>query len=128
MATSPRWGLPYIAEGQASAEVTHNAALNMISMRFGGVQAIQNGPPGLPVEGDTYIVGDTPTGAWAARANAVAGYFGGGWLFLPGVDDDGMPIAMGASHAGLYIYNIADDVFQLWTGSAWVAVEYTVAS
>jgi hypothetical protein len=128
MATSPKWGVPYIAEGQASPEITHNSALNMLQMQAGGVQALQNGPPGGPAEGDTYIVGSAPTGAWVGHANAIAGWFDGGWVFLPGVDDDGTTIPMGASHAGLTIYNIADDVFQLWSGSVWLAVEYQVAT
>lgn len=120
MATSPKWGIPYIAEGQAAPEVTHNQAVNMLQMiRLGGVIDLQNGPPGSPVEGAVYIVGTVPTGAWIGHANALAGFYGGAWVFVPGVDDDGTIIPMGAAQAGLTMFNITTGANVTWDGAAW---------
>jgi len=48
------------------------------------VIATQNSPPGSPSDGDMYIVGASPTGAWTGHANAVARYYNGGatWEFF----------------------------------------------
>ena len=121
MSTSPVFGLPYITESQASPEVTHNAALNMLQIlaaRF--VQATQNTPPGSPAEGQAWIVGTVPTGAWVGHANQLAGWFGGAWLFVPGVDSLGSVIAMGAAQSGLRVWDIGAAVTKRWNGSAWV--------
>jgi hypothetical protein len=128
MATTPVWGIPYIAEGQSSPETTHNAALNMLQMKGGPVQEIRNGPPGLPIEGQVFIVGTVPTGAYVGHANALAGYFGGAWTFLPGRDDDGTFIPMGSDHAGLTCYNVALDEYSLWDGAAWVSWGFILSS
>jgi hypothetical protein len=119
MASSAKFGIPYIAASQASPEVTHNSALNMLQILRGPALARQNTPPAGPVEGDVYIVGTLPTGAWTGRANALAGWFGGAWLFVPGNDSNGTPIAMGTAHNGLVIFNVADAGWNKWTGAAW---------
>jgi len=36
------------------------------------VEAIQNDPPGSPVDDERYIIGDTPTGAWSGHADEIA--------------------------------------------------------
>jgi hypothetical protein len=44
-------------------------------------------PPGSPAEHDVYVIGPTPSGAWASNANDIAYYFNGVWVFvdpLPG--------------------------------------------
>jgi hypothetical protein len=121
MATSPVFGLPYVAESQASPEVTHNAALNMLQiLGCRVVQATQNGPPGSPTEGLVWLIGTTPTGAWVGHANALAGWFGGAWVFVPGVDSNGTTIAMGTSHNGLSVYDIGAAATKRWSGTAWV--------
>lgn len=38
-------------------------------------------PPGSPSKGDRYIVGASPTGAWASHANHIAWYDGAAWRF-----------------------------------------------
>jgi hypothetical protein len=121
MATSPVFGLPYVSESQASPEITHNGALNMLQMIAAGiVQATQNAPPGSPVEGQVWLVGTTPTGAWVGHANALAGWFGGAWLFVPGVSSAGSTIVMGAAHSGLEVYDVGAAVTKRWNGTTWV--------
>jgi hypothetical protein len=39
-------------------------------------------PPDAPEPGQSWIVGAAPTGAWAGRADAIAGWTAGGWRFV----------------------------------------------
>jgi hypothetical protein len=86
------------------------------------INATTNTPPGAPASGDTYIVGSTPTGAWAGHANALA-YWAidpqdgvattGIWEFYP---------ATGTPPPGWTVYNNATGSYVSWSGvsSAWV--------
>lgn len=122
MTTSADLGISYLAAQQAQPEITHNTALNMLQILQTGVISVAlNTPPGSPTQGDTYILGASPTGAWAGRAHCLAGYFGTGWVFVPGVDSTGTAIAMGARHEGLSVWSKADNAVYIWSGSAWAA-------
>lgn len=94
--TTPILGMDELAAAQSQPEVIVNAALRTLEAAI-NISALgyQNDPPGSPEEGHRYLVGDTPTGAWAGHAEEVA-YYSGGWQFLeplPGwrafVVDDG---------------------------------------
>lgn len=80
-----RLGLPLLVPGQAQKEMTHNEALAMLAIAVQpSVLAVgMNTPPTDPVPGSCWIVGSTPTGAWAGQAHAVAGWTVGGWRFVP---------------------------------------------
>lgn len=120
MSTSADLGILYLAGQQAQPEITHNSALNQLQILQTGVISVGlDTPPGSPVQGDSYILGASPTGAWSGRANCLAGYFGTGWVFVPGNDSAGTPIAMGVRHEGLKVYSKADNALYVWTGSAW---------
>lgn len=122
MTTSADLGIYYLAGQQAQPEIIHNSALNQFQVLLSGVISVGlNTPPGSPAQGDTYILGASPTGAWAGRANCLAGYFGTGWVFVPGNDSGGTPIAMGARQEGLRIWSKADDKTYVWNGSAWAS-------
>jgi hypothetical protein len=41
-----------------------------------------NTPPGSPAKGDRYIVGPSPTGAWAGHTAQIAYYDGSAWAFV----------------------------------------------
>lgn len=125
MTTSPDLGIPYIAGQQAQPEVTHNDALNMlIALQKGAIDKDLNAPPGSPSNGDVYIVGGSPTGAWAGKANKIAIYATNAWTFVPGNDSNGANIAMGARHEGLKIWVQDENLLYAWTGSAWaVAID-----
>lgn len=81
--TSARLGLPLMAAGQAQKEVTHNEALLLIDSLIAPVsEAVpQNVPPISPVAGQCWLVGATPTGAWAGQAHRLAGWSASGWRF-----------------------------------------------
>lgn len=82
---SARLGLPFLAVGQAQKEVTHNEALALIDLALhAGVEAVgANAPPPAPLDGQAWIVGPAPAGTWTGRAQALAGWTGGGWRFVP---------------------------------------------
>lgn len=120
MTTSAVLGIPYIASQQSQPDVTHNEALNMLQMMLtgGAISIGLDTPPGSPSEGDVYVVGTSPTGAWAGRANTIAGFFLGSWIFIPGNDSNGTPIVMGPNQEGLRIWSKADDATFAWTDLA----------
>ncbi len=117
MTTSAILGIPYIASQQSQPDVTHNEAVSLLQIILAGgaITIGDNTPPVSPVEGDTYVVGDTPTGDWAGRANAIAGFFLNQWLFVPGNDSNGTPIVMGPDQEGLSIWSKTDDGLFVWT-------------
>ena len=47
---------------------------------------LDNSPPASPAVGACYILGASPTGAWAGHAQALAGYTSGSWRFIAPVD------------------------------------------
>jgi hypothetical protein len=84
MASTPRFALPFIAPGQAQKELYHNEALQTLDMV--AMPAVEEGPrdspPVNPSLGACYIVGPSPTGAWAGEAHHLTGWTSGGWRFV----------------------------------------------
>lgn len=120
MTNTPDLGIPLLATQQQQPNVTHNDAIYRLSALSNGVISMGlNAAPDSPTVGDSYIVGSTPTGAWANRAHCIATYSDGGWLFIPGNDDDGTPIVMGTRQEGMNIYNQDDDTLYVWSGASW---------
>lgn len=80
--TTPILDMDELAAAQSQPEVIVNAALRTLeaAMQISAL-GYQNDPPVSPEEGDRYLVGDTPTGAWTGHSQEVA-YYSGGWLFL----------------------------------------------
>lgn len=83
--TEPRTGMSY---GWNLGENNWNTAMddNILFLgRFGSQLSVKDrdltAPPGSPVNGDTYIVGPAPTGAWVGKANQVAVWDGSAWVF-----------------------------------------------
>jgi len=84
MSATPRFGLPLLAVAQAQKEVTHNEALSLLdALLHAAVEAGPlSAPPAAPAEGQCWIVGAAPTGAWAEQEGAIALWTAGGWRFL----------------------------------------------
>ena len=80
--TTPRLGLPMLFAAQAQKEFTVNEAHARLDLT---VQCVVEGerevPPADPADGECWIVGASPEGAWQDRARTLAGYQSGGWLF-----------------------------------------------
>lgn len=70
---------------------------------------ISNAPPTTPSDGDIYIVGTAPTGAFAGKANQIAYYENSAWTFT----------APRTNEAHL---NEKDDYIWHWNGTKWVKI------
>jgi hypothetical protein len=49
---------------------------------FQSVEAIANDPPGAPERGQSWIVGDTPTGDWVGNEDKIAIWTGASWSYV----------------------------------------------
>lgn len=83
MTTTPNLVLPFIAQGQAQKEVTHNAGLTILDAltQISVLSRVLATPPGSPADGDRYIVPAGATGAWAGMTGKVAAYQNLAWVF-----------------------------------------------
>jgi len=102
---SERWDL---AAGQAQKEFTHNEALQTLDLIVAAAveELPRSSPPSTPEIGACYIVGSSPSGAWAGKAQCIAGYTSGGWRFV-------------APLAGMTAYVKATGVTAYYRGGAW---------
>ena len=79
-----RYALPLLAVGQAHKEVFHNEALLRIDFLLNPVvEAVENDPGNInPREGECWLIGASPAGEWAGKADQIAGWTQGGWRFF----------------------------------------------
>jgi hypothetical protein len=79
---SPRFGLPLLFAGQAQKEVFVNEAHALTdALLHPAIEGQADDPPSAPAEGETWLVGALPIGAWADHAGELASYQAGGWIF-----------------------------------------------
>ncbi len=106
---SDRLGLPFLAVAQSQKEMTHNEALALLDLAVQPVvQAVAPAAvPNAPIPGQCWIIGPTPTGAWAGHAGAIAGWTGGGWRFVP-------------PFSGLSAWSIADGGLARYGAAGWL--------
>ena len=77
---------------------------NAGSARAPVLQVGVNTPPGSPSDGDRYVIGSAPTGAWAGQANNIVEWDGSAWDFTTSVDgywlwsQNGTPADTDGSH------------------------------
>jgi hypothetical protein len=83
MDATPNLSLPFIVAAQAQKHVTHNEALRTLDavVQLSVLDKDLSSPPGSPAEGARYIVGPSPTGAWAGQAGSIAAFQDGAWAF-----------------------------------------------
>lgn len=93
------------------AIVLYQNALGLVSsvtgaaLYYAPVGSIVNAPSGAEVSGDRYIVGTSPTGAFAGKANYIAELQGTTWVFAP--PKDGLQIQIkGQGYGYSYINNV----------------------
>lgn len=67
----------------------------------------QNAPPGSPAIGDTYLVGNSPSGAWAGHSKDIAEWNGSAWVFTDGVQGD-------------FLYNATNALTYIFRSGNWV--------
>lgn len=81
--TTPHHDLPLLFAGQSQKEVTVNEALLVVDMLMQPVvQGISLAPPTAPTAGQCWIVGASPTGAFADHGDTIAAWSESGWRFL----------------------------------------------
>jgi hypothetical protein len=106
---TPRMGLAILPPTPAQPQVTHNEALHQIDALTDIclLGKFVNAPPASPSDGDTYLLGGAPTGAWSGQAWKLAYCLDGGWRFF-------------APFNGLRAYVAASNAFLVYQGSAWI--------
>jgi len=73
--------------GQAQKEFFVNEAHALVdALLHAAIEGEQETPPSAPAEGECWLVGEEPIGAWADHAGTVASYQTGGWIFAPARD------------------------------------------
>ncbi len=106
--TTTRLALPFIIAGQAQKEITHNQALlRLDALVQPAVESVSlDTPPVAPIPGQSWIIGNSPTGVWAGNAGSIASFTEAGWQFV-------------APLAGMSVWSKADGVFALYAASDW---------
>jgi hypothetical protein len=105
---TPNLALPYIMQGQAQKEVTHNEALRILDalVQLAVVDRDLAAPPGAPAEGESWIVKAPGSGAWSGHDNQIAAWQDGAWRFS-------------SPRVGWLAYVVDEQGLLAWTGSAW---------
>jgi len=108
MTVTPRLSLPLLAAGQAQKHVTHNDALTRLDglVHLAVESRTQATPPSTPTGLSAYIVPEGGNGVFAARADQVALFEDGGWIFL-------------TPRAGWQAWVADEAEHNLWTGTEW---------
>jgi hypothetical protein len=117
MSATPRFALPLLHPGQAQKELFHNEALALADVLIHPcVEGIGgNAPPADPVPGQSWIVGESPTGAWSGAAGAIAAWTTGGWRFV-------------SPRAGMAVWIAADALVARYVSGGWETGRLTAAS
>ena len=106
--STPRLALPEIAEAQEITEESWNNTLLQLDA-FADVYLLGQfveAPPSSPNDGDTYLLGSAPTGAWSGYAYKIAYCIDGAWNFY-------------APFNGLRAFVAGSDSFIVYVGGTW---------
>src|SRR5262245_28386670 len=106
--------LPYLMPAYAQKHVVMNDALARIdaAVQLGILDRNLSAPPGSPAEGDRYIVGAAPTGAWSGLEGQIVALTDGAWLALE-------------PRTGWLCWIVDESLLVYWDGAAWQDVSET---
>lgn len=101
-------GIPFVPENTIDPAAGLNESINVIDalLQVAVVSVNTNAPPGSPAEGARYIVGPSPTGAWAGQAGKLARFLNTAWTFFD------------ARH----VLNAADGLWYVRSALTWTSV------
>lgn len=107
--TTPNLQAVELVTNQANPENTYNSNLLILDalVMANIIDSTLTIPPGSPNNGDRYIPATTATGAWVGEENNIAYYYNGWYFFTP--------------QPGWAIYDETDDLYKIWSGTAWIA-------
>ncbi len=114
---TPRLGLAELAQMQEM----DSASLNEVFVQLDALADVYllgqfvNTPPGSPADGDTYLTGAAPTGAWSGYAYKLAYCIDGGWRFFTPFN-------------GLRAFVAGGNAFLLYAAGSWIDLGYASKS
>lgn len=100
--TTPRLALPLLYVGQTQKEITVNEGILRTDFLIdSAIEAVVSTPPASPVSGLLWLVGATPSGDFAGKADNLAGWSDGGWQFF-------------APRNGMRVFDLSLSAFRLY--------------
>jgi len=106
--STPRLKIPELVSMQEANAATWNEALvqldALVDLYLLGQYV--NTPPGSPADGDAYLIGASPTGAWSGYAYKIASCIDGAWRFYTPFN-------------GLKAYVATTGAFIVYAGGTW---------
>jgi len=108
MDTTPNLKMPNIEAAQAQKHVTHNEALRVLDaiVHLGVIDRDLTAAPGLPANGDRYIVDASATGTWAGKDQQIAAWQDNAWSYY-------------VPQEGWLAWVADEDKLLAWDGTAW---------
>lgn len=108
MTDTANLGITNVAAASSQKHVAVNEGWRTLDAlsQIGVIDKDLSAPPVSPADGDTYIVGVSPTGLWAGQANNIAYYTEGAWFFYP------------PKNGWLAVVNDEDALYR-YSGAAW---------
>lgn len=111
------FGLDLLYPNQAQKDVVVNQDLTQIDslLQLNAIDLGTNTPPGAPSDQDKHIVGLSPTGAWAGKANNLAIWQANGsfWQFY-------------VPQTGWVVFSVAASSLYAWVAGVWTLIAPTI--